>query len=314
MNELMQWHKQISSFQKLKITEAQELYQKAINTNDENLKKVYMDELILGTLHVVYEHIKRNRLELFISSSYDMNDIISAFNEVWIRRIYNGELLNNDSYSLLFTSSYYNEVYNYLSGDEIVVSDQFNISRECLIELLTTYVLYKNNSITKSFKEVIEEIYFNDKWNSWSYSIHDDVIKIIPLLEKIYNNLYFDKLEDLNLGKTKISDYIKLIINIGLFETLSDDIQDVNDIEDSIITSIDMNDLIDDVDNEITKERDRQIIHERFGLDSGIPLILSDISDIHGLSNERIRQIEIKTLKKLRNNKNFEKKYKGELI
>ena len=147
MEELTQWYKQISSFSKLKITAAQDLYRKAINTQDELLKKTYMDELILGTLYVVYEYIKRNGLELFVSSSYGMNDIISSFNEVWIKKIYNGDLLNVDKYSLLFTPSYFNEVCANLSGDEIIVNEQFNISIDCFAELLTLYILFKNKSL-----------------------------------------------------------------------------------------------------------------------------------------------------------------------
>lgn len=314
MKELMQWYNQISSFPKLKLAEAQELYQKAINTEDENLKKVYMDKLILGTLYVVCEYIKRNGLELFVSSSYDMNDIISSFNAVWIKKIYNGDLLKVDRYSLLFTSPYYNEVYNNLFGDEIIVNEQFKVSIDCFVELLTTYVLYRNKEINKPFREVIEETYFNDRWNSWSYFIYDDVKKLIPLLEKIYRNLNFDKLEDLNLGKTKIADYLRLIINIGLIEPISNELPDNTDMEDSITTNMVMEAFIHDVDNAITNERERQIIHERYGLDNGIPLFLSDIGKIHNLSKDRVRQIEAKALRKLRCRRDFFKKYEGENI
>lgn len=314
MEELMQWYNQISSFPKLKLTEAQDLYQKAINTEDETLKKAYMDKLILGTLYVVCEYIKRNGLELFVSSAYDMNDIISSFNAVWIRKLYNGELLNVDRYSLLFRSPYYNEVYNNLYGDEIIVNEQFKVTTDCFVELLTTYILYKNKGINKPFREVIEETYFNDRWNSWSYFIYDDVMKTIPLIEKIYSNLNFDKLEDLNLGKTKISDYLRLIINIGLIEPLSNELLDKNDMEDSITTNIVMEEFISDVDNALTNERERQIIHERFGLDNGIPLGLSEIGRIHGLSKDRIKQIEDKALRKLRLRRDFVQKYRSENI
>lgn len=313
MEELMQWYNQISSFPKLKITVAQDLYRKAISTQDETLKKAYMDELILGTLYVVYEYIKRNELELLVSSSYDMNDIISAFNEVWIRKLYNGELLNVGRYSLLFTSPYYNEVYNNLCGDEILVSEQFKVSTDCFTELLAKYVLYKNKGIDKPFKEIVEETYFTDRWNSWSYYIYKDVIRVIPLLDKIYSNLNFDKLEDLDLAKTKIADYLRLIINIGLIESISNELPDKMNLEDSITTNIAMECFIEEVDKTLTDRRAREVIHERFGLDGGSPQTLETVSKHQGVTRERVRQIEAKALRKLRRNENI-RKYEGENI
>lgn len=313
MEELMQWYNQISSLPKLKITVAQELYKKAIDTQDETLKKKYMDELILGTLYVVYEYIKRNGLELLVSSSYDINDIISSFNSVWIKKIYNGELLNVDRYSLLFTSPYFNEVYNDLCGDEILVSEQLGVSTDCLVELITLYISYRNKGLEKPFRDVIEETFFTDRWNSWSYYIYDNVIKTIPLLEKIYDNLNFDKLDDLNIGKTKIADYLRLIINMGLMEPISNELPTTNDMEDSITTDIVMKHFIEDVDT-ILDDRQRSIIHERYGLDNGKPQFLETVGQHHGLTRERVRQIEAKALRKLRCRRDFANKYKEEVI
>lgn len=312
MEELMQWYNQISSLPKLKITVAQELYRKAINTQDETLKKKYMDELILGTLYVVYEYIKRNGLELLVSSSYDMKDIISSFNSVWIKKLYSGELLNVERYSLLFTSPYFNEVFNNLCGDEILVSEQLGVSTECLVELITLYISYRNKVLEKPFKEVIEETFFTDRWNSWSYYIYKSVIETIPLLERIYNNLNFDKLNDLNVGKTKIADYLRLIINMGLIEPISNELPDNNDMEDSITTDIVMKHFIKDVDK-VLDDRQKSIIHERYGLDNGKHQFLETVGQHHGITRERVRQIEAKAIRRLRRNENI-RKYKGEVI
>lgn len=310
MEVLEKWYNQISSFDKLKITEAQELYKKVINTSNEILKKSYMDKLVLGTLYVVYEYIKRNDLELFVSSSYDMNDIISSFNEIWIRKIYNGDLLNIDRYSLLFTSPYFNEVYSNLCGDEITIIEQFDISTDCFVELLTTYILYKNKSSNVEFEKIIKEKYYdNRRWNFYTYY---KIINLIPLFEKIYNNLNFDKMDDLNLGKTKIYAYLRLIINLGLVESISNEYVD-NNIEDNILRDIVMEHFIQDVDQALTDERARQIIHERYGLDDNRPLYLETIGKLHGLTRERVRQIEAKTIMKLRRNSNI-RKYESENI
>ena len=93
IDKLEKWYEEIASMERLKIEEVKELYEKANMVTDINLKKTYMDKIILGTLYVVYDYIKRNDIEVFCSSSFDMDDIISSFNEVWINKIYNGDLL-----------------------------------------------------------------------------------------------------------------------------------------------------------------------------------------------------------------------------
>ena len=46
--------------------------------------------------------------------------------------------------------------------------------------------------------------------------------------------------------------------------------------------------------------REREIIELRFGLTSGQPLTLEEVGQGFGLTRERIRQIEAKTMAKLR--------------
>jgi len=309
MEELMQWYNQISSYERLKITDAQELYKKAVNTHNDAQKKSYMDRLILGTLYVVYGYIKRSGLELFVSSSYDMNDIISSFNEVWIKKLYNGDLLNVDKYSLLFTSTYFNEVYNNLCGDEILVNEQLGISTDCFVELLTLYIELKNRLLDIEFQDIIKEKYYDT--GKLPFYTYDHVINIIPLFEIIYNNLNFDKTEEISLGKTKIYNYLRLIVNMGLMGPISNEFPDKTDMEDKILRGIVLEHFIEDVDQVFTDERMKQIIHERFGLDGTNPLYLDAVGKTHGITRERVRQIEAKALRKLRRNSNI-RKYKEE--
>ena len=53
---------------------------------------------------------------------------------------------------------------------------------------------------------------------------------------------------------------------------------------------------------DVLSERDQQIILSRFGLRDGRGKTLSELSLEHGVSQERIRQIEIRALRKLRRN------------
>ena len=149
---------QIYSFDKLKIEEAKKLYLKAVSSPDEQTKRVYLDKLILGTLYVVYNYIDRTNLKMLEGSQYDLEDIQSAFTEIWIKRIENGDLLNVEKYSLLFTISFFNDVYKNLVGSEIFVSDQFGYTNDQLIELFYTYVQLKNTGKSFTYKDLIETI------------------------------------------------------------------------------------------------------------------------------------------------------------
>ena len=306
MEKLEEWHNQIALFPKLKIKEAQVLYQKALDTKNETLKKQYIDELILGTLYVVYEFVKRNELELFRTATYDINDIMSAFNEAWIKKLYRGELLKVNRFSLLFTSTYFKEVYYNLGGEEISINDMFGISADLVSELLVTYIEFKNTSQSADFMDLVKVKYYQQI--NWSF---ENVIRsMIPLFEKIYNILISYK-EDLNLPKTKMLAYLKLVISLGILEPLTNTIA-MTDMEDKILQGIVLKKFREEVvqvfENE---ERTKQIIQERYGLGDNEPLNSKKVGDSHGISLARVNQIEAKALRKLRRNRTI-RKYREE--
>lgn len=306
MEKLEEWHNQIALFPKLKIKEAQVLYQKALDTQNETLKKQYIDELILGTLYVVYEFVKRNELELFRTATYDINDIMSAFNEAWIKKLYRGELLKVNRFSLLFTSTYFKEVYYNLGGEEISINDMFGISADLVSELLVTYIEFKNTSQSADFMDLVKVKYYQQI--NWSF---ENVIRsMIPLFEKIYNILISYK-EDLNLPKTKMLAYLKLVISLGILEPLTNTIA-MTDMEDKILQGIVLKKFREEVvqvfENE---ERTKQIIQERYGLGDNEPLNSKKVGDSHGISLARVNQIEAKALRKLRRNRTI-RKYREE--
>jgi RNA polymerase primary sigma factor len=56
--------------------------------------------------------------------------------------------------------------------------------------------------------------------------------------------------------------------------------------------------------NEILKDilpREQKVLRMRFGLEDGIPHTLEEVGEVFGVTRERIRQIEMKALKKLKN-------------
>ena len=54
-------------------------------------------------------------------------------------------------------------------------------------------------------------------------------------------------------------------------------------------------------------ERDRRILDKRFGISSGEPMTLDEVAKQEGVTRERIRQIEQKTLARMRHPNNSQR-------
>lgn len=115
----------------------------------------------------------------------------------------------------------------------------------------------------------------------------------------MYNNLNFDKTEDLEVTKRKVRIYIKLFINNGEYENISDDMVAADNTED-IVDKVMYEKFIKDVDDVITDEKKKEIIYQRFGIGGDSPKLLDELSEQFGVTSDMIRQIVAKTLRNLR--------------
>ncbi len=111
------------------------------------------------------------------------------------------------------------------------------------------------------------------------------IIEVRHLLKISEQPTSFDKI----VGDSKITpyDYINS--------------QDGNTLEDQIIQKEYIDYIINLIENapEIS-DRDRKIIYERYGIDDGVAKTLDEVAKINGITKERVRQIETKTIKRLR--------------
>lgn len=304
---LEDWLNQISNYDKLKISEAQELYKKVLSTCDEKTKKLYIDKIILGTLYVVYNYITRNNLSILSSGAYDINDIISSFIEIWIKKIYGGELLSVDKFSSLFTRSYFNEVYQNLVGKDVIVHETFGMPTELFAELFNKFIRLKNNGVNFTYNDLIKSI-SKDEYNYY-YLIDKYESSIMIMFENIYNHLNFNHDENLEIGVTKINDFFKILIDMGITESISNDLLDDSDLETNIANKILFESFIQDIDLSLSTDRQRQVIHMRYGLDDGIPKSLEEVAKVQNVTRERVRQIEAKCLRLLRHPNRNMKRY-----
>jgi RNA polymerase primary sigma factor len=67
--------------------------------------------------------------------------------------------------------------------------------------------------------------------------------------------------------------------------------------------------LMDAITHELQAlpERDRRILEKRFGIQNGKPQTLDDVAKEEGVTRERVRQIEQKTLARMRHPNNSRK-------
>ncbi len=303
---LKEWQKQISQYDKLKLSEAKELCKKALETSDETKKALYMNKAVLGTLYVVPKYIARNNLSTLTSRTYDINDILNSFNEIWIKKVRIGELLKVTKYADVFSKSYFNEVCTNLVGYDIDSNETFDLPIKFFEQMFYTFVQFKNKGETFSYKDLVsamaKDFYYMNLLKRCDSSI-------MLIFESIYNNLNDDKKEELDIGIRKIDNFLKAFIDIGISESISNYISSGIDMESDTINQVFLTTFIKDVDDTLIDERKKQIIHQRYGIDDGEPKTYGELAEIYNISRERVRQLNAMCLSTLRKPENKMQKY-----
>lgn len=303
---LKEWQKQISQYDKLKLSEAKELCKKALETSDETKKTLYMNKAVLGTLYVVPKYIARNNLSTLTSRTYDINDILNSFNEVWIKKVRIGELLKVAKYADVFSKSYLNEVCTNLVGYDIDSNETFDLPIKFFEHMFYTFVQFKNKGEAFSYKDLVsamaKDCYYMNLLKRCDSSI-------MLIFESMYNNLNDDKKEELDIGIRKIDNFLKAFIDIGISESISNYISSGIDMESDIINQVFLTTFVKDVDDTLIDERKKQIIHQRYGIDDGEPKTYGELAEIYNISRERVRQLNAMCLSTLRKPENKMQKY-----
>ena len=263
------------------MNEAKELLVLANNTADPILKEKYINEVILGTLYIVYNFILSNDY-LINSKEYDMDDIISVFCEVWIRYIKKGKLLDANNFSSILLTTFLAEVSNLIAPEEIYYLETFGISKEQMVDLFKKYIVLKNRCV---------DVKLNDLTCDTSINKY-----IITIFDNIYKK--FDFSSDKEISRNKIYGLFQMFISSGLKEKLNKNLVDETSYEEEMINDKFYSDFNVTVEK-ILPDIQRNIINKRFGFD-GEAKTLEEVASTYGVTKENIRQIEAKALKKLR--------------
>lgn len=81
-----------------------------------------------------------------------------------------------------------------------------------------------------------------------------------------------------------------------MFEPLSNDME-ADDMENIILDKMVYKAFVCDVDDVLTDDRRRGVIHQRFGLDDDNQKSLEEVGKYYNVTRERVRQMEAKAIR-----------------
>ena len=335
---LEKWKKEIEQYKKLTLNESQELYNKTRSCKNEKIKKQLRNELITGTLYVIYEAINSNELIYMNSSYYDMNDIINAMIEIWIRKIDSGELLKVDNFSKIFSHDFYNKISENFGIKNDLDYKEYLCDKKLFIELIVDYLRKKEKNENFDYYELIQymrekpiyqqllktvdrnyydlkkyensDININEQLkNRLKEHIDESNVSFFELFDAIIKSFELNG-ENIDIVKSTLYKIRNLAVHNGLEynrKSIDELIVSAEYIE-TIIDKKQLRQTLIDLINNIksVKAIDKKIVFERFGFNDGEFKTLDKTGKKYGKTREYARQAEARVLRKLRASKRAE--------
>lgn len=295
------WEDNISSYNRLKFNDAKALYIECLDTGDNEKRQ----QLILGTLYIVVSLIKNHKLYSLTSGSYDINDLISACNKVYIDKLDEGVLLRVKSFSQIFNESFFNSLSKEIKLDEFEIGSNFLVTGVTFGYYLKKYIEYRKNNERCSFNDFRK--LFTEDYRHPSYYIDSELCSnTLILYESVYRYLSIND-ELLDMSKTELKNLKYILIQGGL-EVNRVNIDDVSvDNEDIIVENLSIKNFINMIFNsDILDDREKKIMMMHFGFGHDISSF-EEIAEEIGISTARVGQIEVRALRKIRSSRLYKK-------
>lgn len=284
----------IKENKKLNINEAKELLLKAKETENKEKQKKYLNEVVLGTLYFLYDHLDANVLNILAETDYDIEDIISSFTEEWIKNIYNYSLLNVDRFSRLFTKNFYTNVVSNLCGNAYPIGDFTCITSDVFSKIFIDYMQLRNNNHVVSFNDFKELLNKNKIVRDYFYE--NEAKNLYVLFNNIYASIKKDELGECNVTETRFDFLKQLLINNALEEGLNDNVS----YEIDFIHRVNIEQMHDELNQSRLSKKEKELIKDRYGLNDGKAKSLEEVGKNFSVTRERVRQVEAKAFRKLR--------------
>lgn len=159
-------------------------------------------------------------------------------------------------------------------------------------------------AIAQQGKMVRLPVYVNEMLSKWKKTKEELTQKLhrVPTDQEVAKKMRLsrDKIEEINLWLSTKTSSLEAPVGDEDESSVADLVEDKN----AVAPDAQVEEMFDKerVDNLLEKmsERERQVLDMRFGLATGVPSTLADVSKKIGVSRERVRQIEEEGLKKLK--------------
>lgn len=300
LERLDTWYESIKPDKELTIDEARRLNDRIrkLPPNREEL----MEELVLGTMHVVYSYLRNFGFIDVVNGSYDIDDMIDSFCEVWIENLEIG-LYKRSSFSTMFNSKFFDKVNEKLGINE--KNSMFpHIKRSDFDNIFFDFFDLKNNGEEIDYDYFMINIEINNMRlinNSTKYELIYEYTQFYKLLNKCYDIYLMYGSHDIPFSKG----YVKFLRNFLIEVALDNSDNSYNVGYDyggyEVAVGNDRKATIKKVVDTLPS-REKEVITLRFGLESGDTMLEKNVVKCLDclLTVLRIGQIEKDAIRKLR--------------
>lgn len=177
--KLETWYRNISKHEEFSLSKTKKMLKIMNEEPNELVRQMIREQIIIGTLHVVYKFIKSNEIFLVENNCYDMDDIINSCIEIWINVIDSNILLNARTYSISFIT-FYNQLAVLLFGVKDSFKQRLGITYDVYEKILIIFLKkFKDKSYDQFYRYVKAHYDLNDYLISRLYILFTRMYEIM---------------------------------------------------------------------------------------------------------------------------------------
>lgn len=320
MQRLNTWFKDYACFEKIDLNTACNLYLNMLNQSPDGFDKDINDRIILGTMWVVYDFLRKSILTTFQIDLFSFDDVISATVELFAEKIENGELLTCYTCKDLLCSDDISKVLAKVNPllDDWKDSNGFKNYKK-VSDVLYYYIMFRTRCKEDDFDnfvlylEIDANLDLNEKFLRNIALCYKDLQRFYSEFTNFGTNEKFVK----KLSNRAITSLLPVVFSSIKEKTVFE--RDSLYLKDNFFESLENEERIKLIENIFSKNIcnldiiQQVILSKRLGYDivegAGAfePMSYKEISADLGITRARVKRQEVKALKKVRETLSKEK-------